>query len=49
MKTDFLALADFTPDQLMAMVRLADQIKAQPENYRKVLDGKTLGMIFRKN
>lgn len=48
MKKDFLALADFTSEELGAMVKLGVQMKANPENYRESLSGKTLGMIFNK-
>ncbi len=48
MKKDFLTLEDFTSEELDGMVKLADQMKANPKNYRESLSGKALGMIFNK-
>jgi len=48
MKKDFIALTDFSSDELTAMLDLADQIKQSPQEFDSVLKGKTLGMIFNK-
>jgi ornithine carbamoyltransferase len=48
MKKDFIALTDFSSDELTAMLDLADQIKQSPQEFDNVLKGKTLGMIFNK-
>ena len=48
MKKDFLTLADFTSEELSGMVKLASQMKANPNNYKQSLSGKVLGMIFNK-
>ena len=48
MKKDFIALTDFTSDELTGMLDLADRIKQSPRDFDSVLKGKTLGMIFNK-
>jgi len=48
MKKDFIALTDFTTDELIAMLDLADQIKQSPRDFDSALKGRTLGMIFNK-
>jgi len=48
MKKDFLALTDFSSDELTGMLDLADRIKQSPREFDSVLKGKTLGMIFNK-
>jgi ornithine carbamoyltransferase len=48
MKKDFLTLADFSSEELSGMVKLATQMKANPNNYKQSLSGKVLGMIFNK-
>ncbi len=45
---DFLSLRDFTPQEIRGLLDLARQIKAHPLDYSKVLEGKTLAMIFEK-
>ena len=45
---DFLSLRDFTPQEIRALLDLARQIKAHPLDYSKVLEGKTLALIFEK-
>ncbi|MBT3234317.1 MAG: ornithine carbamoyltransferase [Bdellovibrionales bacterium] len=49
MHKDFIALTDFSSDQLHEMVDLAIKMKAVPDEYRSALAGKTLGMIFNKH
>jgi ornithine carbamoyltransferase len=48
MKKDFIALTDFSSDELTGMLDLADRIKQSPQEFDSVLKGKTLGMIFNK-
>jgi ornithine carbamoyltransferase len=48
MKNDFIALSDFSSDELTAMLDLADRIKQSPQEFDSALKGKTLGMIFNK-
>jgi len=48
MKKDFIALTDFSTDELTGMLDLADQIKQSPQEFDSALKGKTLGMIFNK-
>ena len=48
MKKDFIALMDFSPDELTAMLDLADRMKQSPHEFDNALKGKTLGMIFNK-
>jgi len=46
----FLNISDFSPQELIDLLNLADQLKAQSKAGQKttLLDGKTLGMIFQK-
>jgi ornithine carbamoyltransferase len=48
MKKDFIALTDFSSDELTDMLDLADRIKRSPQEFDSALKGKTLGMIFNK-
>ncbi len=48
MKKDFIALTDFSSDELTGMLDLADRIKQSPQEFDSALKGKTLGMIFNK-
>jgi ornithine carbamoyltransferase len=48
MKKDFIALTDFSSNELTAMLDLADRIKRSPQEFDSALKGKTLGMIFNK-
>jgi ornithine carbamoyltransferase len=48
MKKDFIALTDFSSDELTGMLDLADRIKQSPQEFESTLKGKTLGMIFNK-
>ncbi|MEK6917293.1 MAG: ornithine carbamoyltransferase, partial [Nanoarchaeota archaeon] len=47
-KKDFLELTDLSPDELKEVLELAIELKKNPEKYSKVLEGKTLLMIFAK-
>ena len=42
------SLLDLTPAQTSRLLDLAVDLKANPENYRKKLDGKSIAMIFAK-
>ena len=46
MKKDFIALTDFSSEELTGMLDLADRIKKSPQEFDSALKGKTLGMIF---
>jgi ornithine carbamoyltransferase len=48
MNKDFIALTDFSSDELTGMLDLADRIKQSPKEFEGALKGKTLGMIFQK-
>lgn len=48
MKKDFLTIRDFTVEELAATLKLATDMKSQPQNYTSALNGKTLAMIFEK-
>lgn len=48
MKKDFIALTDFSSDELTGMLDLADRMKRSPQEFDSALKGKTLGMIFNK-
>lgn len=50
MVKDFISLADFTADDLLEMLAFADELKAmqKAEQPHKLLDGKTLALIFEK-
>lgn len=43
---NFLSLSDLSPTELKALLDRADEIKKHPKQYRKVLRGKILLMIF---
>jgi len=45
---DLVALETLDPAQIVALLDLADQVKADPAKYRQALAGQTLGMIFQK-
>lgn len=50
MKKDFIAIADFTPDELQSMLDLAITLKKELKTggNKPILKGKVLGMIFQK-
>lgn len=48
MKRDFISIHDWTVDEIKHIFVLAEDMKAKPSSYRKVLKGKTLAMIFEK-
>ena len=45
---DFLSLRDFTPQEVRRLLDLGRALKAHPLDYSKVLEGKTLALIFEK-
>jgi ornithine carbamoyltransferase len=45
---DFISLNDFSSDDVIKILDTAKQIKANPKEYGKVFEGKTLAMIFEK-
>ncbi len=51
MKNHFLEMADLSRDELYDILNLASQLKYEQKNAsaRKLLDGKTLAMIFKKS
>ena len=49
MNRDFVALNDFTSEDLTNLLNLADRMKKNPNKFTEALKGKTLGMIFSKN
>ncbi len=44
----FLSLADSSDEEVAGILRLSEQIKADPAAHGRTLDGKTLAMIFQK-
>ncbi|MCC6144949.1 MAG: ornithine carbamoyltransferase [Candidatus Hydrogenedentes bacterium] len=50
MVKDFISLADFSQDEIVAFLDLADDLKAKQRNRipHRLLEGKTLAMIFEK-
>lgn len=50
MVKDFISLADFTGDELLALLDFADELKALQKagHPHRLLDGKTLALIFEK-
>ncbi len=46
---DFIALHDFTPAEIQALLDLSAKIKRDREAFRTALAGKTLGMYFEKS
>ncbi len=45
---DLIALEALDPAEIVSLLDLADQVKAEPAKYRRALEGQTLGMIFQK-
>lgn len=46
---DLISIADLTTEQVKDLLRLAHDIKTNPDNYRQALAHKTLAMIFQKS
>ncbi|MDF1563887.1 MAG: ornithine carbamoyltransferase [Deltaproteobacteria bacterium] len=49
MAKHFLALSDYSSEELGGLLALAAKVKKNPGEYRKALEGQTLGMIFQKS
>jgi ornithine carbamoyltransferase len=47
-RKDLLSIHDLTPAEFQAILDLADGMKATPQRYARVLERKTLAMIFEK-
>ena len=45
----FLSLSDWSREELQSILRLAGDLKADPQKYAHALEGKTLAMIFKKS
>ena len=43
-----ISLKDWSPEQILGVLKLAADVKSAPENYASALEGKTLLMIFEK-
>jgi len=48
MKKDFLSIADWSTEELYQLIDLSKNIKANPEDYRQSLQGKSVATIFEK-
>lgn len=46
--SDFLRDSDITPDELVSLLDLADDIKRTPHEFRSVLDGHSVALMFEK-
>jgi ornithine carbamoyltransferase len=49
MHKDFIEIHDYSAAEVMQIFELARDIKANPEKYRRTLEGQTLAMIFEKS
>ncbi len=49
MHKDFVAITDYTSEDLTELLELALEMKQNPDKYRDSLKGKTFGMIFEKH
>lgn len=48
MKRDFINMLDWSEKEIRGLLDLAVQVKKNPKQHSKVLDGKTLAMLFQK-
>jgi ornithine carbamoyltransferase len=48
MKRDFLSIADWSGDELRQILTLSRIVKEYPANYRQILQGQCIAMIFEK-
>jgi ornithine carbamoyltransferase len=48
MKKDFLSIADWTGKELLDLLKVSKQIKANPKKFEKSLAGKSVALIFEK-
>jgi ornithine carbamoyltransferase len=46
---DFIEVHDYTADEVMELFHLSRDIKANPDQFRRTLEGQTLAMIFEKS
>ncbi len=46
---DFIEIHDFSASEVMAIFKLAREVKAKPQKFREALKGQTLAMIFEKS
>ncbi|MBV9495312.1 MAG: ornithine carbamoyltransferase [Acidobacteria bacterium] len=49
MHKDFIEIHDYSAAEVMQIFELAADIKANPQSYRRTLEGQTLAMIFEKS
>ncbi len=49
MHKDFIEIHDYSAAEVMQIFELARDIKANPDQYRRTLEGQTLAMIFEKS
>jgi ornithine carbamoyltransferase len=49
MHKDFIEIHDYSAAEVLQIFELARDIKANPEKYRRTLEGQTLAMIFEKS
>ncbi|MDH3525612.1 MAG: ornithine carbamoyltransferase, partial [Acidobacteriota bacterium] len=48
-KRDFISVHDLSAEEFDGLLRLAREVKERPDEYRRALAGRTLGMIFQKS
>jgi ornithine carbamoyltransferase len=48
MKKDFLSVADWSPEELLQVLKLSKDMKTDPDKYSKSLEGKSVALIFEK-
>lgn len=48
MKRDFLSIADWSSDELQEILDLSQKVKEYPANFVRVLEGRSIAMIFEK-
>ena len=47
-KRDFLAIGDWSPNDLRSLLDVAKRVKEYPKNYNQTLQGRSIAMIFEK-
>jgi len=47
-KIDLLTLKDCSPEMIMEIIALAGKVKAEPDKYSNVLEGKNIALMFNK-
>lgn len=48
MKKDFIALKDFSPDEIRTLIHITERLKTNKAGSPNLLTGKTIGMLFQK-